>query len=81
MAKKVKRILFNTTFFDSGLPKWAAGQHYPVTEDTQRQVAAGIASEITVDLAEAEQADLALTIQPEGDKDAQAAEAAPEAGA
>jgi hypothetical protein len=79
MAKKVKRILFNATFFDSGSPKWSAGQHYPVTEDTQRCIAQGIAEEISVDLAEAEQADLALTIQPEADADVKAAEAAPEA--
>ena len=74
MAKgKVKRIKFNLTFFDVGVPKWEAGKHYPVTEDTQRQVKAGIAEEIEVDAAAAEQADLALAPPAEKEKGAEAA--------
>lgn len=58
MAKKVKRIQFNATWYADGAPKYVAGQHYPVTEETQRQVAVGIAEEIDVASADAEQTDM-----------------------
>lgn len=74
MAKKVKRILFNATFFDSGRPKWETGKHYPDTEETRRQIKIGIAEEIEVDAAAAEQADLELA--PVSDKEAKNAEPA-----
>jgi hypothetical protein len=61
MAKgKVKRIKFNLTYFEVGAPKWEAGKHYPVNEDTQRQVKAGIAEEIEVDADSIEEPKLAL---------------------
>lgn len=52
----MKVIKFNTTFYDVGVPKYEAGKHYPVTEETQRQVAVGIAEEIDayVEIDEAE---------------------------
>lgn len=52
----MKVIKFNATFYDVGVPKYEAGKHYPVTEETQRQVTAGIAEEIDayVDTDEAE---------------------------
>lgn len=74
MAKgRVKRIKFNLTFFEVGIPKWEAGKHYAATEDTLRQVKAGIAEEIEVDAAAAEQADLALAPPAEKEKGAEAA--------
>lgn len=76
MAKKVKRILFNATWYESGSPKYVAGQHYPVTEETQRQVGVGIAEEIEVAPAEAEQADLLTQRDAAADVDLQAAEIA-----
>lgn len=75
MAKgSVKRIKFNLTFFEVGIPKWEAGKHYAATEDTQRQVKAGIAEEIEVDASVAEQADLALA--PAAEKETKAGETA-----
>ena len=73
MAKKIKRILFNATYFDSGLPKWEAGKHYPVSEDTQRQVTAGIAEEIEVAADKAVAMDTQLTIDVAADADVKAA--------
>lgn len=61
MAKKtVKRIKFNTTHFNSGLPQYEAGKHYPPTEETLRLVKYGIAEEVEIDETAAEQTDLAL---------------------
>jgi hypothetical protein len=57
---KVKRIKFKLTYFEVGLPKWEAGKHYPVNEDTQRLVKAGIAEEIEVDADSIEEPKLAL---------------------
>jgi hypothetical protein len=45
-----KLIRFNTTYFDNGAPKYVAGRHYPIMEETLRCVAAGWAEEVEVDL-------------------------------
>ena len=73
MAKKVKRIQFNATWYENGAPKYVAGQHYPVTDETQRQVGVGIAEEISVDAAEAEQTDLLTQRDVAEDADLQSA--------
>lgn len=49
----MKRIKFNTTFFDEGVPKYEVGMDYPVTEETRRQVVIGIAEEIEIEIEEA----------------------------
>ncbi|MEI7957350.1 MAG: hypothetical protein WCJ66_19470 [Verrucomicrobiota bacterium] len=63
-----KAILFHTDFFELGAVKYATGNAYPVTEETQRQVAFGIAEETNVKAAE-------ITRSPEIDGDATPPEA------
>jgi len=45
MAQSIK---FNQDFFESGAVKYAAGSRYPVTEETSRQIAMGIAEEVSI---------------------------------
>lgn len=47
---KTTRILFGVNFYEVGEVKYAAGQHYPVTEETSRNVLAGFAEQIEVDM-------------------------------
>ena len=47
---KTKFAKFNETYFDAGAPKYIAGQHYPITDETKRLIAAGTAEIIQVDL-------------------------------
>jgi hypothetical protein len=47
---KVKRHQFRATFYDSGVPKYEAGKHYPITDETTSQVAAGNAEVVTVEV-------------------------------
>lgn len=49
-SAKVKRHQFRVTFYDSGVAKYEAGKHYPITDETTSQVAAGNADVVTVDL-------------------------------
>jgi hypothetical protein len=51
---KVERVHFHGSFYDSGVAKYEAGKHYPVTAETESQVKAGNAEIITVELDEAE---------------------------
>lgn len=53
---KVKRILFNTNYYELGEVKYAKGQHYPVTDETQTRVKAGDAEPIDADMDPAEAA-------------------------
>lgn len=48
MATELVRYL--SSFFDSGDEKYAAGQHYPVTDETLRHVGIGIAELVEIDL-------------------------------
>lgn len=41
---------YTETFFDAGKAKFEAGKHYPLDDETQRHINAGIAQLITVDL-------------------------------
>lgn len=45
-----KVVRYKETYFDSGAPKFVAGQYYPVTEESTRHVAGGLAEVIEVDL-------------------------------
>lgn len=45
-----KQVRFNTDYYDDGAVKWAAGKYYPVDADTLRQVAAGIAEIVIVEV-------------------------------
>lgn len=47
---KIKRVLFNQNFYEVGEVKYAAGQHYPVNEETARCVVAGTADNVEVDM-------------------------------
>lgn len=47
---KVKRILFNTNYYELGEVKYAKGTHYPVTDETQTRVKAGDAEPIDIDM-------------------------------
>jgi hypothetical protein len=55
-AAKVKRVRFLTHFFERGAPKYEAdlsnppAKHYPVTQETSSQVAAGRAEIVTVEM-------------------------------
>jgi hypothetical protein len=44
----MKQVRIHNTFFDAGQPKYLAGELYPVTEDTLRQVARGNGEEVDV---------------------------------
>lgn len=50
MAKQVTRIKFLVNYYDRGEVKYAAGQHYPVTDQTETCVLAGHAEEVKVDM-------------------------------
>jgi hypothetical protein len=50
MAKKVKRILFNTNYYESGVAKYEKDKHYPVTAETSTRVLAGDAVQVEVDM-------------------------------
>jgi len=47
---KVQRVLFNTHFYDAGVVKYAKGEHYPKTEQTDSCVLAGHAEYVDVDM-------------------------------
>ena len=47
---KVKRAEFLATFYEAGHPKYEAGKHYPLTQETKSQIVAGAAKEVTVDM-------------------------------
>lgn len=47
---KITRILFVATHYDGGVPKYEAGKHYSVTEETSRSVMQGHAELIEVDM-------------------------------
>ena len=47
---KVDRVRFNVNYYELGQVKYAAGTHYPVTEETKTRVAAGDAEQISVDM-------------------------------
>ncbi len=47
---KVQRVLFNTNFYNSGIVKYAKGEHYPKTEQTDSCVLAGHAEYVDVDM-------------------------------
>lgn len=42
----MKQVRILNTFYDSGRPKYLAGQLYPITDDTLRQVAKGNGVEV-----------------------------------
>lgn len=46
-----KLVRFNAPFFDGGVPKYFAGKHYPISEETLRCAAAGTAEVVDVDIA------------------------------
>ncbi len=68
----MKLVRFNVTFFDGGKPKYDAGRHYPINEETERCVAQGIAELVESNTAVAQAEKLA-------EKARKAAEAAAEA--
>jgi hypothetical protein len=47
---KVKRALFNSTFYDSGKPLYEEGKHYPITEQTHSCVLARHAEIVEVEM-------------------------------
>lgn len=47
-ARTEKRAKFNVTFFDVGVPKYEVGKHYPLNEETEREIAKGNAELIEV---------------------------------
>jgi hypothetical protein len=47
---KVKRVLFNLDFYESGIEKYTKGKHYPVTEQTESCVLAVLAEYVEVDM-------------------------------
>jgi hypothetical protein len=47
---RVQRVLFNDTFYDSGIVKYAEGKHYPKTAQTESLVLAGHAKYLDVDM-------------------------------
>jgi hypothetical protein len=49
--KKTKRVLFSVNYYEQGVVKYAAGSHYPVTEETARRIIAGDAEEVEVTMA------------------------------
>ena len=51
---KVQRVLFNTNYYESGVAKYVAGEHYPVTTETETCVKAGHAEVIKVEARELE---------------------------
>lgn len=60
-------------FFASGEIKYAAGQHYPLSEEVERHIAQGIAEEIKVDLTAEKAQKLAEKARLAADKAAAAA--------
>jgi hypothetical protein len=49
-TKRVKRAQFAHTFYEAGTPKYEAGKHYPLTQETRSQIAAGAAREVEVEM-------------------------------
>jgi len=47
---KVTRIKFLTNYYDAGQVKYAQGEHYPKTAETNAQALQGHAEEIEVDM-------------------------------
>lgn len=64
----MKLALFSVTFYASGAPKFVAGKHYPLTEETAAQIAQGNAAlvEASVDVERAQ--NLAAKAQAAADK-------------
>jgi hypothetical protein len=40
---RIRRVLFERTFHENGRPKYQAGRHFPLTDETRSQVLAGAA--------------------------------------
>lgn len=47
---KVQRAKFNATYFEQGVPKYKADEHYPVTDEVKTRVAAGDAEIVTLEM-------------------------------
>ena len=47
---KVSRAKFNTHFYESGAVKYAKDEHYPLTAETESQIAAGNAEKVSVEM-------------------------------
>lgn len=75
---KVTRIKFNTPYYELGIVKYKAGEHYPVTPQTSSCVVAGHAETVEVDMKpqqavdEQEAATAALTVAREATVEAEA---------
>ena len=63
-ARTEKRAKFHHTFFHDGAVKYKAGEHYPLTEETLREIAKGHASVV-----EAAADDLVNETKKPGDPD------------
>lgn len=73
----MRQIRITNTFYDAGLPKYLAGQLYPVDDDTLRQVAKGNGEEVD----EPTEAELQAQAEAEAAAKAQAEQAPTEAAA
>lgn len=50
---KVERVQFHANFYDAGIVKYKAGEHYPKTPETESQIAAGNAKVVKVEMDQA----------------------------
>ena len=70
---KTKLALYRETFYDVGAVKYAAGQHYPLTEETERHIAGGVAELVDIDIDAEKAQKLALKAREASDRAAAAA--------
>ena len=76
---KVQRVMFKADYYELGAVKYAKGQHYPVTDETNTRALAGDAELVDIemgkDAAVAQQAaaDAALTKERQATSEAEAA--------
>lgn len=64
---------FRVTYYDAGEIKFEAGQHYPLNEETERQIAAGNAELVEVDIDAEKAQKLAIKARAAADRAAAAA--------